>query len=187
MSEEEGLRGGWFSAKVLVMKDKQALLLYDELLAEDGPFLSSFLFIRSYGSCMWFHLDLCLFPPFVPSLLSTVVITLLCSKNYCGCTSGSLGSLACVIQCNSSPFCLPYFVLLLLWKECWNLVWMCIFSLILSKLRLLYCHRPISAEWVASCILFTRGWHQEQEAVMSRTEKIETCAPLLFQQGKGIT
>lgn len=52
MSEEEGLRGGWFSAKVLVMKDKQALLLYDELLAEDGPFLSSFLFIRSYGSCM---------------------------------------------------------------------------------------------------------------------------------------
>ncbi|CAM6052088.1 unnamed protein product [Sphagnum compactum] len=36
MSEEEGLRGGWFSAKVLVMKDKQALLLYDELLAEDG-------------------------------------------------------------------------------------------------------------------------------------------------------
>jgi hypothetical protein len=53
MSEEEGLRGGWFSAKVLVMKDKQALLLYDELLAEDGPFLSSsFLFIRSYGSCI---------------------------------------------------------------------------------------------------------------------------------------
>jgi hypothetical protein len=53
ISEEKGLRGGWFSAKVLGMKDKQALLLYDELLAEDGPFLSSsFLFIRSYGSCM---------------------------------------------------------------------------------------------------------------------------------------
>ncbi|CAK9267142.1 unnamed protein product [Sphagnum jensenii] len=41
MPEEEGLRGVWFSAKVLKLKDKKVLVLYDELLTEDGHLLSS--------------------------------------------------------------------------------------------------------------------------------------------------
>ena len=44
MSEEEGLRGGWFSAKVLMMTDKEALVVYDDLLTDDGLFLFYFLF-----------------------------------------------------------------------------------------------------------------------------------------------
>lgn len=43
MSEEEGLRGGWFSAKVLMMTDKEALVVYDDLLTDDGLFLFYFL------------------------------------------------------------------------------------------------------------------------------------------------
>jgi hypothetical protein len=41
MPEEEGLQGVWFSAKVLKLKDKRVLVLYDELLTEDGHLLSS--------------------------------------------------------------------------------------------------------------------------------------------------
>ncbi len=36
MSEEEGLRGGWFSAKVLTLTKTEALVVYDELLTDDG-------------------------------------------------------------------------------------------------------------------------------------------------------
>ncbi len=36
MSEEEGLRGGWFSAKVLTLTETEALVVYDELLTDDG-------------------------------------------------------------------------------------------------------------------------------------------------------
>ncbi|KAJ7565664.1 hypothetical protein O6H91_02G069900 [Diphasiastrum complanatum] len=34
--DEEGLHGVWFSAKALTVKDNQVLVLYDELLADDG-------------------------------------------------------------------------------------------------------------------------------------------------------
>jgi hypothetical protein len=36
MSEEEGLRGGWFSGKVLMLTEEAALVAYDELLNDDG-------------------------------------------------------------------------------------------------------------------------------------------------------
>jgi hypothetical protein len=36
MSEEEGLHGGWFSAKVLTLTETEALVVYDELLTDDG-------------------------------------------------------------------------------------------------------------------------------------------------------
>ncbi|CAM6029540.1 unnamed protein product [Sphagnum balticum] len=36
MSAEEGLRGGWFSAQVIMMADKEALVIYDDLLTDDG-------------------------------------------------------------------------------------------------------------------------------------------------------
>lgn len=36
MSEEEGLHGGWFSAKVLMLTETEALVVYDELLTDDG-------------------------------------------------------------------------------------------------------------------------------------------------------
>ncbi|XP_057828470.2 uncharacterized protein LOC131039690 isoform X2 [Cryptomeria japonica] len=37
VSDEEGLRGVWFAAKVLSLKDGKALVLYDELLSDEGP------------------------------------------------------------------------------------------------------------------------------------------------------
>lgn len=40
MSDEEGLRGGWFSGKVLRVTKGQALVVYDELLDDDGWFSS---------------------------------------------------------------------------------------------------------------------------------------------------
>jgi hypothetical protein len=44
MSEEEGLRGGWFSAKLLAFTEQEALVVYDELLTDDGdPSLVLFL------------------------------------------------------------------------------------------------------------------------------------------------
>lgn len=44
MSEEEGLRGGWFSAKLLALTELEALVVYDELLTDDGdPSLVLFL------------------------------------------------------------------------------------------------------------------------------------------------
>jgi hypothetical protein len=33
---EEGLRGGWFSAKVLQVREGEAYVQYDELLTDDG-------------------------------------------------------------------------------------------------------------------------------------------------------
>jgi hypothetical protein len=42
MSEEEGLRGGWFSAKVLTLTETEALVVYDELLTDDGHLSLSF-------------------------------------------------------------------------------------------------------------------------------------------------
>lgn len=40
MTEEEGLRGGWFSGKVLRVTKGQAFAIYDELLDDDGRFAS---------------------------------------------------------------------------------------------------------------------------------------------------
>lgn len=37
VSDEEGLRGVWFSAKVLNLKDGKAFVSYDELLSDEGP------------------------------------------------------------------------------------------------------------------------------------------------------
>eukprot|EP01018_Ginkgo_biloba_P001781 Gb_15039 [translate_table: standard] len=37
VSDEEGLRGVWFSAKVLSLKDGKAFVRYDELLSDEGP------------------------------------------------------------------------------------------------------------------------------------------------------
>lgn len=37
VSDEEGLRGVWFSAKVLNLKDGKAFVRYDELLSDEGP------------------------------------------------------------------------------------------------------------------------------------------------------
>ena len=42
MPEEDGLQGGWFIAKVLSMTSKNALVVYDDLMTDDGLF-SSFL------------------------------------------------------------------------------------------------------------------------------------------------
>ncbi|CAM6129826.1 unnamed protein product [Calypogeia fissa] len=36
MNDEEGLRGGWFSAKVLQLRPGEAFVLYDEILTDDG-------------------------------------------------------------------------------------------------------------------------------------------------------
>ena len=36
MPEEDGLQGGWFIAKVLSMKPKEALVVYDDLMTDDG-------------------------------------------------------------------------------------------------------------------------------------------------------
>lgn len=47
MSEEEGLRGGWFSANVLMMTDKEALVVYDDLLSDDGLLSVPFLVLLS--------------------------------------------------------------------------------------------------------------------------------------------
>jgi len=47
MSEEEGLRGGWFSAEVLMMTDKEALVVYDNLLTDDGLLSVLFLVLLS--------------------------------------------------------------------------------------------------------------------------------------------
>jgi len=40
MTDEEGLRGGWFSGKVLRVTKTQAYAVYDELLDDDGWFFS---------------------------------------------------------------------------------------------------------------------------------------------------
>lgn len=42
MPEEEGLQGGWFIAKVLSMTPKGALVVYEDLMTDDG-LLSSIL------------------------------------------------------------------------------------------------------------------------------------------------
>jgi hypothetical protein len=39
MFAEEGLRGGWFFAWVIMMADKEALVIYDDLLTDDGSLL----------------------------------------------------------------------------------------------------------------------------------------------------
>lgn len=36
MSEEVGLRGGWFAGKVMRITDREVLVIYDELLTENG-------------------------------------------------------------------------------------------------------------------------------------------------------
>jgi hypothetical protein len=36
MPEENGLQGGWFIAKVLTMTPKEALVVYDDLMTDDG-------------------------------------------------------------------------------------------------------------------------------------------------------
>lgn len=41
MNDEEGLRGGWFSAQVLELKPGQAYVQYDEILTDDGKGLCS--------------------------------------------------------------------------------------------------------------------------------------------------
>ena len=37
MPGDEGLQGGWFIAKVLSMTPKEALVVYDDLMTDDGP------------------------------------------------------------------------------------------------------------------------------------------------------
>ena len=37
VSDEECLHGVWFAAKVLSLKDGKTLVLYDELLLDEGP------------------------------------------------------------------------------------------------------------------------------------------------------
>lgn len=41
MTDEEGLRGGWFSGKVLRIDKVQAYVVYDEILDDDGNLSSS--------------------------------------------------------------------------------------------------------------------------------------------------
>jgi len=53
MSEEEGLRGGWFSAKVLTLTKTEALVVYDELLTDDGH-LSLSLSLSLFPSSVFF-------------------------------------------------------------------------------------------------------------------------------------
>lgn len=36
MPEEAGLQGGWFFAKVLSMTSRKALVVYDDLMTDDG-------------------------------------------------------------------------------------------------------------------------------------------------------
>lgn len=41
MSADEGLRGGWFTGKALKVTQSEAYVMYDELLTDDGGFLST--------------------------------------------------------------------------------------------------------------------------------------------------
>lgn len=36
MPADDGLQGGWFIAKVLSMTSKEALVVYDDLMSDDG-------------------------------------------------------------------------------------------------------------------------------------------------------
>jgi hypothetical protein len=57
MSAEEGLRGGWFSARVIMMADKEALVIYDDLLTDDGSLL---IFSPLRYSFQWFCQMFCI-------------------------------------------------------------------------------------------------------------------------------
>lgn len=54
MSEEEGLHGGWFSAKVLMLTETEALVVYDELLTDDGDLSLSLSLLSVFCHCSQF-------------------------------------------------------------------------------------------------------------------------------------